>query len=113
MFRTTEVFIEVKQGLHWKLQIDHLREWNCSYQPNNVMDDAFMMLPSQIRTEELQFNQKRISDGLKDDSFMMSISVIDNYALVVQLLTRSILLALIFVINVYSYIFFVTQLVFK
>ena len=43
--------IELKQGLRWKRHIDHLRKWNGSYPPNNVMDDAFMMLPSQPRTE--------------------------------------------------------------
>ena len=39
--------IELKQGLRWTRHIDHLRKWNGSYQPNTIVDDAFMMLPSQ------------------------------------------------------------------
>ena len=50
--------IELKQGLCWKRHIDHLRKWNGSYPPNNVMDDAFMMLPSQPRTEAPQLVQE-------------------------------------------------------
>ena len=53
----------MKQGLRWKRHVDHLRECNSSYQCNNIIDNAFMMLSPQTRKEPHFLQEELITES--------------------------------------------------